>query len=166
MISRSKKFLLASVDGQAAFLGERSDHTHIDYSQGLEKFRERGLPCQLPASRRSLVASCRKTLTRLALRQHQEEWVRERRDWKILTRGKEQPHDLCRIDLVHSLCLLIPEPRRLAQRMASDEPLSPGAVWGAMRDLTCTLSAAMTCPCSISQGTSPLAVAVQYSTVS
>ncbi|KAL8934961.1 MAG: hypothetical protein Q9211_004956 [Gyalolechia sp. 1 TL-2023] len=40
----------SSVDGQAAFLGERSDHTHIDYFQGLEKFRERGLPCQLPAS--------------------------------------------------------------------------------------------------------------------
>lgn len=156
----------SSVDGQAAFLGERSDHTHIDYFQGLEKFREPGLPCQLPASlehrvnrdprllelerkvqehspadpeaaknaKRSL-ASCRKTLTRLALRQHQEEWVRERRDWKILTRGKEQPHDLCRTDLVDSLCLLIPERGRLAQRMASDEPLSPGAMWDAMRDL-------------------------------
>ena len=36
----------SSVDGQAAFLGERSDHTHIDYFQGLEKFREGGLPCQ------------------------------------------------------------------------------------------------------------------------
>ncbi len=102
-------------------------------------FRERGLPCQLPASlehrvnrdprllelerkvqehspadpeaakeaKRSLATSCRKTLTRLALRQHQEEWVRERRDWKILTRGKEQPHDLCKTDLVHSLCLLM-----------------------------------------------------------
>jgi hypothetical protein len=40
----------SSVDGQAAFLGERTDHSHIDYFQGLEKFREPGLPCRLPAS--------------------------------------------------------------------------------------------------------------------
>ena len=135
----------SSVDGQAAFLGEKSDHAHIDYFQGLEKFRERGLPCQLPArlehdvnrdprllelerkvqehlpadpeaakEAKRRLASCRKTLTRLALRQHQETWVRERRDWKVLTRGKEQPHDLCRTELVHSLCLLVPERGRLA----------------------------------------------------
>ena len=72
---------------------------------------------------------------RLALRQHQEAWVRERRDWKILTRGKERPHDLCRTELVDNLYLLIPERGRLAQRMASDEPLSSNAMWDAMRDL-------------------------------
>jgi hypothetical protein len=36
---------------------------------------------------------------------------------------------------VYSLCLLIPKRGRLAQRMASDEPLSPSAIWDAMYDL-------------------------------
>jgi Protein of unknown function (DUF3435) len=40
----------SSVDGQAAFLGERADHSYIDYFQGLEKFCEPDLPCRLPAS--------------------------------------------------------------------------------------------------------------------
>ena len=39
----------SSVDGQAAFLSEQVDHSHIEYFQGLEKFREPGLPCKLPA---------------------------------------------------------------------------------------------------------------------
>jgi hypothetical protein len=30
----------SSVDGQAAFRDEDSDHRHIEYFQGLEKFRE------------------------------------------------------------------------------------------------------------------------------
>ncbi|KAL2440885.1 hypothetical protein ABEF95_008226 [Exophiala dermatitidis] len=157
----------SSVDGQAAFLGESSDHRHIDYFQSLEKFREQGLPCKLPAHLEETIsrdphlcelqsevqaltlkegqgatlteakrrlASYRKTLKHAALRQHQEEWVRERRDWKILTRGKEQPGDICKTDLAGRLCL-IPERGRLAQRMASDEPLSPDAMWDAMRDL-------------------------------
>ena len=39
----------SSVDGQAVFLGEQVNHSHIDYFQSLEKFREPGLPCELPA---------------------------------------------------------------------------------------------------------------------
>ncbi|KAI9866782.1 MAG: hypothetical protein M1813_000724 [Trichoglossum hirsutum] len=39
----------SSVDGQAVFLGEAAQHDHIDYSQGLRKFREKGLPNRLPA---------------------------------------------------------------------------------------------------------------------
>ena len=156
----------SSVDGQSAFLCELADHDHIDYFQGLEKFRERGLPCELPshleervrrdpqllelerevqdslrsdppaakeAKRR--ITSCYKTLKRLALRQYQETWVAERRDWKILTRGKEQPRDVCKTDLVRNLCLLVPERGRLAQWMASDEPLSSSAMWRATHDL-------------------------------
>ncbi|KAI9767322.1 MAG: hypothetical protein M1840_005731 [Geoglossum simile] len=33
----------SSVDGQAAFLGEAAQHNHINYFQGLRKFREKGL---------------------------------------------------------------------------------------------------------------------------
>ncbi|EXJ95819.1 hypothetical protein A1O1_00943 [Capronia coronata CBS 617.96] len=39
----------SSVDGQAAFREEESDHRHVEYFQGLEKFRENGLPTRLPA---------------------------------------------------------------------------------------------------------------------
>ena len=38
----------SSVDGQAAFRNEESDHRHIDYFQSLEKFYEEGLPDKLP----------------------------------------------------------------------------------------------------------------------
>ena len=156
----------SSVDGQAAFLGEQVNHSHIDYFQSLEKFREPGLPCELPAHmmedlkhdcrRRELesevqelsnkdplrsreakknLTSYVKTLSRNTLRQYQEDWTQHRRDWKIITRGKEQASDLDRTDLVQSLCLLFPERARLAQRLASNEPLSAETKWLAMEDL-------------------------------
>lgn len=156
----------SSVDGQAAFLGEQVDHSHIDYFQSLEKFREPGLPCELPAHieeslrqdrrRQELelevqkssekdplhlkefkkrLASYLKTLKGSALRQYQESWIQQRRDWKIITRGREQARDLDRTDLVQSLCLLFPERARLAQRLASDEPLTAETKWLAMEDL-------------------------------
>lgn len=124
----------SSVDGQAAFLGETSDHTHIDYFQGLEKFREPGLPCELPAhveqrlndnpqlrgletevqallhrdaaaskEARRRLRNYRRALKQSTLRQYQEAWVQERRDWKILTRGKEQPGDIYKSDVVQNL---------------------------------------------------------------
>jgi hypothetical protein len=40
------------VERLVAFLGESTDHRHIDYFQGLERFREQGLPCELPAERK------------------------------------------------------------------------------------------------------------------
>jgi hypothetical protein len=158
----------SSVDGQAAFLGEAPDHRHVDYFQSLEKFREPGLPCALPAhledrlkndarlrelesdvhaikcqessgsslkEAKGRLASYRKTLKQTTLRHYQENWIRDRRDWKILTRGTEEAGDLCKTDLVRNLHLLIPERGRLAQSMASDEPLSPAAMWRAMGDL-------------------------------
>jgi hypothetical protein len=38
----------SSINSQAAFLSEISDHIHIDYFQSLERFRKRGLPYELP----------------------------------------------------------------------------------------------------------------------
>jgi len=35
-----------------AFLGEEADHREVDYFQGMEQFREQGLPYQLPAAER------------------------------------------------------------------------------------------------------------------
>ncbi|KAK5332098.1 hypothetical protein LTR93_001103 [Exophiala xenobiotica] len=39
----------SSVDGQAAFLGEASDHSQIEYFQSADKYMEPGLPHELPA---------------------------------------------------------------------------------------------------------------------
>src|SRR5439155_4049510 len=39
----------SSVAGMRAFLGEVADHREVDYFQGMEQFREQGLPYQLPA---------------------------------------------------------------------------------------------------------------------
>ncbi|KAJ4507488.1 hypothetical protein HRR83_004066 [Exophiala dermatitidis] len=39
----------SSVDGQAAFRNEKSDHRHIEYFQSMEKFHEDGLPDKLPS---------------------------------------------------------------------------------------------------------------------
>jgi hypothetical protein len=42
----------SSVAGMRAFLDEEADHREVEYFQGLEPFREQGLPCQLPAAER------------------------------------------------------------------------------------------------------------------
>jgi hypothetical protein len=40
---------ISSVEGQGTFLGEAINLKHIDYFQGFDRFREPGLPCELPA---------------------------------------------------------------------------------------------------------------------
>ena len=70
-----------------------------------------------------------------ALRQYQQNWVRERRDWKILTRGKDAAHDKSRTDYVRDMCLLIPERGRLAEQMSADDHLEPAKMWLALQDL-------------------------------
>jgi hypothetical protein len=56
-----------------AFLEEQADHREVDYFQGLEQFREQGLPCQLPAAEQdkleddSVLRELRTTLRALTL---------------------------------------------------------------------------------------------------
>ena len=166
LAARISKLSALPSKGVRLNLGEQVDHSHIDYFQSLEKSREPGLPCEVPAHieeslrqdcrRRELelevqkslrrdplhlkeskkrLASYLKTLKGSALRQYQESWIQQRRDWKIITRGREQARYLDRTDLVQSLCLLFPERARLAQRLASDEPLTAETKWLAMEDL-------------------------------
>lgn len=153
----------SSVDGQSAFLDEEADHSHIDFFQSLARFREKGLPCDLPlklehelqmdpglvswndkvrdlegpalneAKRKR--ASYLKTLKKTALRQYQDQWVQQRRDWKILTRGREQPNDPCKTDITRHMFLLMPERGRLAQKLTSETMLSPAQTRSAMRDM-------------------------------
>ena len=157
----------SSVDGQAAFRDEDSDHRHIEYFQGLEKFREEGLPDRLPAHLEQKVlddpqlcevdeeipakqttgglgtlkrgrqrrTNLLKKLKLEALRQYQQNWVRERRDWKVLTRGRQVVQHSSKTDFVQDICLLIPERGRLAQQMRADHPLKPDDMWQALQDL-------------------------------
>lgn len=76
-----------------------------------------------------------KQLKQKAKRQYQESWIQERRDRKILTRGKEAAQDHRKTDFVQCIWLLIPERGRLAQKMASDRPLDDNAMWDALQDL-------------------------------
>ena len=41
----------SSCDGRRAFLNEAAQHDHVEYFQGFGKFREKGLPCTLPAEK-------------------------------------------------------------------------------------------------------------------
>ncbi|KZL81211.1 hypothetical protein CI238_13164 [Colletotrichum incanum] len=145
----------SSVDGLSAFLGQTADHTPNDYFQGLEKFRERGAPTVLPARierdlskskevlllkqqisaatdedvRMELSSSLRSVLRQLkakALTKHRQDWVRERRDWKILTRGKVAP--ICPDKNGNHLTAFIPELDRTAKIMVSGKECTREAI--------------------------------------
>jgi hypothetical protein len=58
------------------------------------------------------------------LRNFQTEWVQERQEWKILTRGKLSPDVTERTTEKQALCNVMPELGRLVERMSSDEPLT------------------------------------------
>ena len=143
IFGRSYVAQTSSVDGQSAFLGRTPDHSVNEFFQGLEPLREAGLPLFLPRAMRDTLkkdpavvalkeseAAARdphgaaaakrdrenllKRLERKALESFREEWIRKRRDWKILTRGKvslEVDTDVSR------LCLLIPERARITEKM-------------------------------------------------
>ena len=64
----------------------------------------------------------RARIMRKRLAQFQLEWVRQRRDWKINTRGKESPEDDTETDLENALSRIMPERSRLARMMLSDRP--------------------------------------------
>jgi len=65
--------------------------------------------------------SYKERLTRKAFTQYKLEWVQQRRDWKIDTRGKERPDDDTKRDLEDVLSRLMPERGRLAKTMTSDK---------------------------------------------
>jgi hypothetical protein len=153
------------VDGLAAFLNEAPDHSVSQYFQGLGRFHERGMPTKLSATRKlslekhpdilklqeqvfeaddvlakdaatKALRSLREQLHKAELKSYKEEWLRERRDWKILTRGKiPLPHDL---DKAGQIVDLIPERQRIAKQMPLKTPLTGSDMLLAIQDL-CTL---------------------------
>lgn len=155
----------SSVDGQAAFLNEEADHTVIDYFQGLRRFRERGLPNALPAAmeddleKHPEVVKLREkettagdgggrndakkaqgllaSLKRKALVSYREAWIRQRRDWKILTRGKISPE----VDSDgNHLNLILPERSRIEKKMRSTKPLDTDQMREAIQDVYTLIS--------------------------
>ncbi|KAN0066788.1 hypothetical protein V8E54_015077 [Elaphomyces granulatus] len=126
----------SSVNGQAAFRDEESDHRHIRYFQSLERLPNK-LPTHLEEALNRDPRLCElekepNSVTRTILRRRSLEHyaatrsVRERRDRKILTRGRGVAQDKFKTDFVQNICLLLPERGRLAQKMAADQPLKPG----------------------------------------
>jgi hypothetical protein len=137
----------SAVDGQAAFLGEKADHSVIGYFQGLGRFRERGAPTCLPAAMKAdlrnhpdvvrlegeaLKARRLKSLEHRALNSYRAEWLRDRRDWKILTRGKVSPE----VDTdSNQLSLVLPERNRIQAKMSDPSPLSTVEMREAIQDI-------------------------------
>jgi hypothetical protein len=63
---------------------------------------------------------------------YREAWIRQRRDWKILTRGKISPE----VDRDgNHLNLILPERSRIAEKMESDAPLTTGQMRDAIQDV-------------------------------
>ncbi|KAI9770979.1 MAG: hypothetical protein M1840_002683 [Geoglossum simile] len=77
----------------------------------------------------------RKQLRDEALSQHREEWVQKRRDWKILSRGKERIKDPINTEITQDLFRLMPERARLAEMMTSEKRLSMKEKLKAVEDL-------------------------------
>lgn len=151
----------SAVDGQSAFLGEDPDQSVSEYFQGLSIFREEGVPTSLPQAMKASLqqdpavlaldereaaaatpgeafaarkarTSLLKSLEYQARQAYRKDWVKKRRDWKILTRGKVASD----IDTdVSRLCLLIPERARIAALMKRDLKLSRDEMRQATRDL-------------------------------
>ena len=63
--------------------------------------------------------SHRSTLVRRHLKEYRCDWVRKRRDWKILTRGKKEPKDTANTHRVDISSRLLPERDRLTMLMVS-----------------------------------------------
>lgn len=84
---------------------------------------------------RSKLQTLLKKLKRDQLRQHQHEWVENRRKWHVTTRGKERPDDDTQTDLSDILCVIMPERGRLARTMISNEVVSADERKQAVKDL-------------------------------
>jgi hypothetical protein len=152
------------VDGGAAWRGEQLDHSAIDYFQGYGQFRQEGLPCSLPAfieeemendpmiqrlakevqtavmadtlaEAKRCLFNARRRWKRDRLPRYQKEWIQERRDWQVVTRGEKTPDDPSKEDFFRDMCFWRPERGRLAKIMASDEELTSDEMWLAIVDL-------------------------------
>ncbi|KAJ5828644.1 uncharacterized protein N7525_006897 [Penicillium rubens] len=126
-----KEYLLhcSSIDTVSAVLGEEEQSSHIEYFQGFERFYKRGLPGELPAG---IEASILQTLEVVDIRRrikqlkasNSDKKVREKRDQRILNRGKAElvisENDVS----TRAQSLLIPELAHISTLISSTRELS------------------------------------------
>lgn len=79
-------------------------------------------------------------LLRKTLSQYKLEWVRQRRDWKIDTRGKVSPNDDVKTDLESILTRLMPERGRVAKLMTSNQAATEQERKNVIEDLCSLIS--------------------------
>ncbi len=84
---------------------------------------------------KSKVSLRRKQLREDALRLYREEWVRKRKDWTIVSRGKEPPKDPIKTEIVQDLFRVMPERARVAEMMTTMRLLSADGRLKAVEDL-------------------------------
>ena len=116
----------------------RRDQQIIDLENNATRLRNANAsPCEISNAKKQVGYLYRK-LAKKRLAQCQAEWVQNRRDWKVNTRGKDRPEDSERRDLSEILYVLMPELRRLASTMLSTVVVSHEERKQAVQDL-CTL---------------------------
>ncbi len=117
----------------------RRDSQLLEFESKVHRLKKgNGTASQIKAAE-SKVRGYRATLTKKSLQQYKLEWVRQRRDWKVTTRGKERPNDDEQTDLLGILSRLMPERGRLTQTMVSDKIVSEEERRQAIEDL-CALA--------------------------
>ncbi|PYH76412.1 hypothetical protein BO82DRAFT_321834 [Aspergillus uvarum CBS 121591] len=154
----------SSVDATNTVRRKPVEHTHVEYFQGFGQFHEAGLPRRLPFEEEQSIEAdprlqakmkelcdvlddeeskrihkehmvLRREIYSKRLQQYQSEWVQSRRDWKILTRGRERPDQKQQVAEKQVLCKLMPELGRLAAVISSNAPLSFDEKASVVRDL-------------------------------
>ena len=123
--------------GEAAAISRHPQFLALESEMSRLK-SEHGSPSQIQAAVRQTRA-CRLRLTRKRLQQYKLEWVRERRDWKVATRGQGRSEEPAPTDLSDILARVMPERGRLAKTMISNRVVSEKERKDAIRDL-CTLT--------------------------
>ncbi|KAI9773208.1 MAG: hypothetical protein M1839_002216 [Geoglossum umbratile] len=112
-----------------------NDPQIIELRDRVQQLETEGASAEDIRGARNKVRSCRNSLERATLRVFQNQWVKDQRDWKIRTQGKEQAEDLKSTELVQTLSRIIPERGRLTKMMLSDKVISKQEREQAVTDL-------------------------------
>ena len=117
----------------------RRDPQLLGFKSKVHRLKEgNGTASQIRAAENK-ARSYRASLTQKSLQQYKLEWVRQRRDWKVKTRGRASPNDDGHTDLLEILSQVMPERGRLARTMVSDKVVSKEERRQAIEDL-CSLA--------------------------
>lgn len=117
----------------------RRDSQLLELETNVHQLKRRNATASQIKAAESKARGYRASLMKKSLQQYKIEWVRQRRDWKVTTRGKERPNDDENTDLLEILSRVMPERGRLTRTMISDKVVSEGERRQAIEDL-CSLA--------------------------